>query len=899
VPKTGRGSELAGEKEGTNFQTTAASLKHRKYQSIEEAEAAGKAHFGENFQIVRDIATMPLAMARLERAIAGRELLNQIKSMGDRTGQNLVQIEKNEDTHFTINHPSFMTYRWDTRGVDIPEAHDEQLWNKLGALAEKMGVPHERMMQLKGGTRGAWGLAYSGGPKKGTVETKFAGPETVLTHELGHQLDFKYGLKEFMRGPGIAKELRALSDARYAGHDPDTVSEGFKTYVRKGTEKMANLLHAYVHAPKLLDELAPKAKAKFEEFLGQHPDIGEDIRDLKPSVTLASRTQGAEFKFPVRIPLYVHKAWEGPLKSILKPPTGGAVDSAYEGLMAVKTIAVESIMNSPLIHMQVVLGRALPVMPGRVLTGKAFVDGYRARNDKTMEFRDVKEFLRAGGAPISKFGNRQDITGAMTGPVTDPMAQKWSQAPITKAIGGLVSKVSPEAGKATAGALWKAADVWHNKLLWNRIGDLQMGMYMHARDTFLKQGLPPQAAQIVAAHMANRYVGSIPNEAMSYNARRIMNLTEFSRQFTMGNLGAMKDALNGMPVHLRAAIEDELGAGWAKTAAGLARRKTWGTLARDFALMYAGWATLQDYYKHKLNENAPEGIPGAVAGLAQGDTARAHAAMSGYERRAAALMEKLHTHPLQALNPFGRFQELLPTSENEPGKQDRILIGYNRDGSAQYYRFALGKVTEDMAGWLTHAHDMMAKKESTLVRPLLESITNNQGFKGSDKPVWDEKAVDENGIPLGIAKIAGQIAWHFMKAQTPVQQIQGAANLAEGKGKLSFDDMDAMKTIGPLFGFQFSKGFPGGPAVGEVQGYRKEHLGAVNEVSSDLREALHDGNMVEARRLMDQAHMTVAERRMFVRLSRNPGLSKGSLKQFMQTATPEEQERFNRMRSGQ
>ena len=45
-------------------------------------------------------------------------------------------------------------------------------------------------MALKGG---ALGLAYRNKP---LVETKYFTPEQVLTHEIGHQLDYKYGLSE-------------------------------------------------------------------------------------------------------------------------------------------------------------------------------------------------------------------------------------------------------------------------------------------------------------------------------------------------------------------------------------------------------------------------------------------------------------------------------------------------------------------------------------------------------------------------------------------------------------------------------------------------------------------------------------------------------------------------------
>ena len=56
----------------------------------------------------------------------------------------------------------------------------------------------------------------------------------------------------------------------------------------------------------------------------------------------------------------------------------GPNGKAYEAAMALKTIAVESIMNSPAIHLSVVLGRTFPAAPGRMLTGRIFMDGSRS-----------------------------------------------------------------------------------------------------------------------------------------------------------------------------------------------------------------------------------------------------------------------------------------------------------------------------------------------------------------------------------------------------------------------------------------------------------------------------------------------------------------------------------------
>src|SRR5207248_799281 len=103
----------------------------------------------------------------------------------------------------------------------------------------------------------------------GRVVTRFGGPESVLAHEIGHQLDWKYGLSdELAKVKGAGAELRALADLRYEGEDAPA---SFKKYVRQAPEKMAALVEAYVHAPERLKEVAPNTFQWFSDFIHFHP----------------------------------------------------------------------------------------------------------------------------------------------------------------------------------------------------------------------------------------------------------------------------------------------------------------------------------------------------------------------------------------------------------------------------------------------------------------------------------------------------------------------------------------------------------------------------------------------------------------------------------------------------
>ena len=178
--------------------------------------------------------------------------------------------------------------RHDGRMV-IHEGYDEKMMGQLNQLASDLGVKHERKVSLKGHPD-AWGLESKHG-----IETKFAGPESVLTHEIGHAIDRKFGLRRALfQGPErdtTLAEMKKLAALRYEGSTP---SNSYKRYTEKQQEMVANLVHAYVHAPHLLAQLAPETSRLFDAFIDKHK-LGA-IRDIKPSLVLG--TSDAEIRAP-------------------------------------------------------------------------------------------------------------------------------------------------------------------------------------------------------------------------------------------------------------------------------------------------------------------------------------------------------------------------------------------------------------------------------------------------------------------------------------------------------------------------------------------------------------------------------------------------------------------------
>lgn len=169
--------------------------------------------------------------------------------------------------------------------IAMSEYVNAQVYNKLEDVATALGVRHDRLVDAG---RGRLGFSEQGGNR---VVTQNATGLSVLAHEIGHQLDHKYGLLEQFgladrgRGGKLAQELRNISDMRFEGKSPDEVSAYARSYTRKGVEKIAQMVEAYVHAPEKMQEVAPNVYAKFKAFIESHAELAP-LNDIKPSLAM-------------------------------------------------------------------------------------------------------------------------------------------------------------------------------------------------------------------------------------------------------------------------------------------------------------------------------------------------------------------------------------------------------------------------------------------------------------------------------------------------------------------------------------------------------------------------------------------------------------------------------------
>ena len=678
---------------GRNVKTKTGQMQHRKYMTTEETEKAGGAKFGTMAAVVRDIQTLPLATMKLREAVAGRALINKIKEIGQKTGDDTV-VEGHEPTDtpykwFTLDNPAFKTWR----------------------------------------------------------------PKLIKNEETG----------------------------------------------------------------------------KYEPAKDQNGDIVFE-----------------------KVPLFVRGDFEGPLRAVLSQDSG----KVYNALMNVKGRAMTAIMYSPLIHNAVEWGRALPAMPGKVVTFRIYFEGNAAKRNPEI----MTAAIMHGLVPIGHQAGMQDIT-SIANPESIAAGRSWT-AKIVGAVPGLFSR---DAQQAVYRTIDRMGDLWHNTLLWDRVGDLQMGLFVNFTNDMVKKGMSPETAQYVAAHFANRYAGALPLESMSSMSRKIANLALFSRTYTLGNLGALKDVITGLPRDVQAQIARDGTVEQLKGVRSLAARKALAILVTDIALFYAGNSILQSAVSYITGRQDLSEIE------------------KGYVDRLKELLGKVTESPLELLNPFADMQALSATSENEPGRQNRVLVGYDRNGTAIYARNPVGKIGEEFTNWLTSPLETLKAKFSTILHPTWQTLTNDAGF---GRQVYDPKAKGISGLVTNL----GHVVSLYLSSQVPLDSLKSAAATLKGDGS----EIDTYKALGPLAGVTFSKGAPGGPGVGELFELRRQRDAKQAAAMPGAIEKIKNGDIAGARKDMRAVGISPGLQTYYVRVTQNPRLrlNTKAARELLRQATPEERARI-------
>jgi hypothetical protein len=659
----------------------------------------------------------------------------------------------------------------------------------------------------------------------------------------------------------VARDIRALPLATSKLEDAiagRTLINGIRDYGKQtGTETV-------------VEGAIPAGETKF--FTLDHPAFRSWRPRLKDGDVVKDAAGNPVFE---QVPIYVHGDFEGPLRAVLTQKSG----PLYGAAMAIKGKTMSLIMNSPMIHNAVEWGRAVPALPGKVATFKVYFEGNRAKKDVAV----MHEAIDAGLVPIGHRFFNQDITSMMEQPDLTP-GRSWT----AKVLGFVPGLFDEGAGNAVKGAIDKAGDFWHNTLLWDRVADLQMGLYTNFRADAMAKGIDQQTASRMAAHWANRYAGALPKEAMSDAATKVSNMLMFSRSFTIGNLGVLKDVFTGLPKDVIAQIERDAGFGkgsidaadtdavagaiaYAKTTSrSMARRKAMAVVALDMGLMYVGNSILQNVMNVLVNDSTVD------------------KEMHGYATRFQAKLQSMKEHPLELVQPLKLLEDLSATSENEPDRKDRVRVGSAADGTSIYARNPVGKIGDEFLGYMTGPLDMMRKKMGTIARPAWQIMNNDAGF---GRKVYDPDA----DTPAKYLTNIGKIVAHIAGSQLPEGQIGAASDLIKGEGDKK---VNLMQALGPFAGVTFSKGAPGGPAVGEMYSARAQHDFQVNQALPDIRKQILRGDIPGAQDQMKQIGIPAGLQRFYIRSTLNPAtrMSPKAVKDFYGYATPEQKARFLRDR---
>src|SRR5581483_3640066 len=237
----------------------------------------------------------------------------------------------------------------------------------------------------------------------------------------------------------------------------------YLAYLQSPEEQMANLAHAYVMAPDLLNEVAPHLADKFDKVLQSVPELNA-FRYIKPGVEIGFHTQDA--RDPTRIVRGWYAIRDGEyqvLKNYLSPGLAGK-SIAFDALRAYNNTASMAKLSLSAFH-------GFETAYNSVINdlGRAMVLGFKGRFDESAQalkdsfnlkkkFREGQQFLKAYAAPGSEgeyldtVVNRAVLGGFQGG--KDPYYDSRMRQKFREAIGNNAPGLANTLG-ATAKALGK------------------------------------------------------------------------------------------------------------------------------------------------------------------------------------------------------------------------------------------------------------------------------------------------------------------------------------------------------------------------------------------------------------------------------------------------------------
>lgn len=274
------------------FEGSKSFLKHRSIEHFVDGLDAGLVPATYNY-----VESQLAKIAEMERLIGAIHMLRAEQANGraapvmlgkdaptDVDGNPWVKIDREG------NDPAFTLYAPPTHTVH--EAFDAAVREGLeAAIARLKGLTHTRAASVG---RGKLGWASDRGDE---MASRFGSHDGVIMHELGHILDARYKLRRRLAAdPRTTGELKALAELRYEG-DPN-VTQKFKDYTQQPAERVANALHALMHAPDRMEQVAPVTKQLLTDFFKGNRALAP-LLDIKPSLRFGTGTTDVRLPGPV------------------------------------------------------------------------------------------------------------------------------------------------------------------------------------------------------------------------------------------------------------------------------------------------------------------------------------------------------------------------------------------------------------------------------------------------------------------------------------------------------------------------------------------------------------------------------------------------------------------------
>ena len=557
---------------------------------------------------------------------------------------------------------------------------------------------------------------------------------------------------------------------------------------------------------------------------------------------------------PVRMPIYIHPSFEGPLRAVLHEPHG----VIYKGYRELKSKLLSTILYG-VMHLGVVGFRAVSVRPNLWM---AVREGKAVQRDRN----EMQRLIRAGLVPMGKRGLIQDAEG-IESELLDKAGNSWT----AQILGFVPDLFSEKAGHATKKTIDRLGNFVHGYLMWDVIASMQVGVAKGIERQFIAKGVSQEVAAKVAVRFANTAAGAISQETMGQMTRAVLNVLLFSVSYRTTSFTVIKDAITGIPRDMESQLRLSGGQPAVDLARSIARRLALKTILIDAALLVGLTSVAQNAFNISMAKN-----PWSMEALKiEGE---------GYVRRVMAAGDKIASG--EAINPFDVVASMLkvvgsltPMADHEDGKKWHLKVGIEPNWTAVYVRPALGKFAQDMFEYATESPiAVLGRIESPFAR-IGTGIMTGKDSLGRDIAQAKPQTTAEQR-----QKTLDYVTW-ALRQLTPDTAIQAGRKLVSGEG----GKFEVAQILGGGLGFSFSHGYPGGETKAIMHDIRQQKEFDVQRGMAEVTRLVKAGKPAEAFKILTtDMHMQPREAIIVMNHSLNPSvITGGMLIRSLRNAHPE------------